>query len=264
MKKNVLVAITVLATCLPGLAFGQRELKIQVNGQEVKANPPAFAEANRTMVPLRFMAEELGYQVAWYQESQDILLIKENFKEKTFDQAIYLKLGDKEALLFDQGDVKKVYEASIREDFKTSNLSEPLKRAKKVKLDVVPVVKENRTFVPLRAIVELFQQKVTWNQEAYQVEIEAEQPKTDKEIAGSMLYSKLPEVYKKKPFALIDGDLDKALDPVKKNFYSFALVEDHKDHQVTVDRYGVDLNKGKFYRYDIVGNRWELDKNLNK
>jgi hypothetical protein len=49
-----------------------------VNGKEVKLDSPAYidVEASRTMVPLRFIAENLGYDVEWVETTRQVIITK--------------------------------------------------------------------------------------------------------------------------------------------------------------------------------------------
>lgn len=263
MKKKNMAALALALTCLPGLVFGQKDLKIQINGKTVESKPAAFVEDNRTLVPLRFVAENLDYQVTWFHTSQEILISKENPDQKSLDRVIYLKLGQKEAFVLAQEDLDAIYKAGTEEKHQREKIIQALARAKKVPLDVKPVIREERTFVPLRVVVELLQEKISWDQENYTIKIQAKEVKTDEEIAYTMLYTKLSSDYKKPPYKLFAVEADDFNPPIKTNFYRFDLVEDHPSHRLTLVRYGVDLNKGHFYSYDVNSDQWILDPKLN-
>ena len=47
-----------------------------VNGKKVSLDSPAFAENSRTYLPLRFVAENLGANVEWVQETQQVIITK--------------------------------------------------------------------------------------------------------------------------------------------------------------------------------------------
>lgn len=93
---------------------------------ENKAVMPYIKE-DRTMVPLRFIAEALGAEVVWNEATQEIQISKEN-------QIIKLYIG------------KDAY--YINEQV--------------CSLDAAPEIVESRTFVPLRAVSEAFLKHVTW------------------------------------------------------------------------------------------------------
>lgn len=102
-------------------------IKINVNGKEVQMDTKPYIENGRTMVPVRFISEALGLKVDWNGEVQTV----------SIDEKINLTIG----------------KAEIEKD------------GVKTKIDAPAVIKESRTFVPLRAIAEISGAKVDWNAE---------------------------------------------------------------------------------------------------
>lgn len=47
-----------------------------VNGAEVRLDSPAFIENNRTYTPVRFIAEELGADVEWFETDKKAVITK--------------------------------------------------------------------------------------------------------------------------------------------------------------------------------------------
>lgn len=262
-KRNVLVlALAILA--MPSMAFAQRDVKLEVNGKPVVSKPAAFISADRTMVPVRFVAEALDYQVVWNEGSRDILLTKMNFDTNKPEQALVLKTDAPRALVIEKKDVSAFYGATTKDTFTMADVEGYLNRAKVVNLELKPIIKEDRTFIPLRAVVELFGQRIFWDGATYTVSIEGNVAKTDEEIAGAWMYSKLPAEYKKSPFKLIDSMLTDRDALAKKHIYAYDVIEDRPDHIVTIARYRLDLNEGVFYRYDAAEDVWVRDPELNK
>ena len=263
MKKRNVLALTLALLVLPSMAFAQREVKLKVNGKPVVSKPAAFISADRTMVPVRFVAEALDYQVVWNEGSRDILLTKMNFDTNKPEQALVLKTDAPRALVIEKKDVSAFYEATTKDTFTMADVDGYLNRAEGVDLETKPIIKENRTFIPLRAVVELFGQRIFWDGATYTVSIEGNVAKTDEEIAGAWMYSKLPAEYKKPPFKLVDS-FDEDRDALaKKRIYAFDVIEDHPDHIVHAARYRLDLNKSVFYKYDAANDVWVRDPALN-
>ena len=264
MKKRNVLALTLVLLVLPSMAFAQRDVKLKVNGKPVVSKPAAFISADRTMVPVRFVAEALDYQVVWNEGSRDILLTKMNFDTNKPEQALVLKTDAPRALVIEKKDVSAFYEATTKDTFTMADVDEYLNRAEGVDLETKPIIKENRTFIPLRAVVELFDQKISWDDATSTVSIEGKVAKTDEEIAGAWMYSKLPAEYKKPPFKLIDSMLTDRDALAKKHIYAYDVIEDHPDHIVTIARYRLDLNASVFYKYDAAEDAWVRDPELNK
>lgn len=107
-------------------ANASSEIKIMVSGKEIKPETPAYIENGRTMVPLRFISEALGEKVDWNAETKSVII---------GDNKAVLAIGSKEI---------------------DAN-------GKKITIDSPAVIKNARTFVPLRAISEILGAKVDWD-----------------------------------------------------------------------------------------------------
>ena len=97
---------------------------------------PFISKENRTMVPLRFISESFGAQVNYDASNQSIELIFYNGR-------ITLQVGNKSAM------------ANGEEIF----------------LDSPPIIVNNRTFVPLRAIAELIKAEIYWDAKLQEVHL---------------------------------------------------------------------------------------------
>ena len=85
-------------------------------------------DKDRTLVPLRFISEKLEYTVDYEQTSNSVTLTKDN-------TTIKIEIG--------------------KEDYTVNN--------EKLKFDVAPTIINDRTFVPLRALSEIINMNVTWD-----------------------------------------------------------------------------------------------------
>ena len=107
--------------------------KVSVNGalkwvDKDNKNVVPYIENDRTMVPLRFISEALGAEVEWVAESRTINI--------SLDETnISMQIDNKEYTI---GDETK-------------------------EMDVAPVIREDRTMVPLRFVSEALNKSVYWN-----------------------------------------------------------------------------------------------------
>ena len=108
--------------------YKNNDVIVYANNKKIRFDEVPFIENNRTLVPLRAIFEALGATVDW---SDNTVIAK---KENT---TISIKIGSKEMTV--DGKIKK--------------------------LDVATRIKNSRTFVPLRAISEAFNNTVNWNGE---------------------------------------------------------------------------------------------------
>ncbi|MGG4461963.1 copper amine oxidase N-terminal domain-containing protein [Brevibacillus porteri] len=136
MRKGILVLL--VASLLVGtggavLAKGD-EVNVKVNGSLINfpdAKPYIDPTNSRTMVPARFVSEALGYQVFW-NEAHRKVIIQKTINGKGF--IVTLKEGENKAEV----------------------------DGKQVTFDAKAVIKDNRTFVPLRFVSESFGADVDW------------------------------------------------------------------------------------------------------
>lgn len=77
-KKNVISKILLLLLILSSLIFSgyktQKPIKIYINGQVVESDQPPLLIDNRTFVPIRVIAENLGAKVDYNQEDRIVTI----------------------------------------------------------------------------------------------------------------------------------------------------------------------------------------------
>lgn len=108
-------------------ANSSNDFLLFVNGKELQTED-MFAKDNRIFIPLRSVTEKLGYTVNYEPKDQSITVVNNKTNLK-------MKLDSKEYTVND----------------------------KEFKMDTTPVVKNNRTYVPIRFIGESFGVDVQWN-----------------------------------------------------------------------------------------------------
>ncbi len=134
MKKFSVVTITLvflMTLIIPVTVAANQvgDVKLSVNGQEIKPDVPPFIDSNsRTMVPLRFAAEALGSNVDWDADSKTVTVERDNTQ-------ISLVIGEKVAEV----------------------------NSELIDLDTNAIIKDQRTMVPLRFISEALGAKVEWD-----------------------------------------------------------------------------------------------------
>lgn len=127
----MLVMIVMLVNITPN-AYAQSPIKLVVDGKEIKADPEAFIKNDRTLVPIRVIAEELDAEVTWDNDKREVNISKE-------DMHVVLPIDS------------RLIEYTI--DAETSyNLS-----------DVAPLIKEGRTFVPIRLVSNALGIGIEWD-----------------------------------------------------------------------------------------------------
>ncbi len=170
MKKLISIVL-MLAMLVPAAAIAaDDEIKVLLDGERIEFDVQPIIENDCTLVPIRVIAEKFGAEVVW--KSPNILMIKEN-------EIIMLSIGSK-AMAID------VFDA--------------------VSLDTPPIIVNDRTLVPLRAISEAFDCDVQWDEKTRTVSITSSITVTSEPIDNytDKLMSELPqdENYVVSPFSL--------------------------------------------------------------
>ncbi len=177
-------------------------VKIFINGRLVEFNDSLgypFIEHNRTMIPLRAVAETFDACVNWNSKSRRAYVAKDN-------EYVRITIGEKEIKLYD-------------EDF----------RSKTYEMDVEAVIRNNRTYIPLRAVFECFGMNVRWDKNTRIAHIETIDENAfdnidfkDKEVFGIQDID-LTNVGK----IMYDGvEVDKSYVEILKNSNQYKVVED--------------------------------------
>lgn len=142
MKK--LVALALSSVCLlstVGLA-ADNEPSVYLDGTKMTFDVNPFIENDRTLVPFRGIFEAVGAEVEWDEETKTVIAVREKNGIATF---ITLQI---DSAAFINGEKKDI--------------------------DVPAKIVNDRTFVPLRFVVEALGEKVEWNSADYSVVITTE------------------------------------------------------------------------------------------
>lgn len=133
MKKIIFTLSLVLILALSTVvAFAQNEIIITVDSNKVEFNDdigyPFVDENNRTQVPFRATLEKYGATVSWDGEGRIASATKG-------DITVQIPIGEKYILKNDE----------------------------KIETDTVALISENRTYLPIRAVIEAFGSDVQWD-----------------------------------------------------------------------------------------------------
>lgn len=129
MKKRIislfLAIALVTALCVPAMAAQNTDLKVRVNGYlvEFPDGQPYIDENNRTMVPIRFVAEALDAEVEWDGPSKSAIINKG-------EVCVVIAIGESTITVTEAGETRIVT------------------------MDTCAVLNENRTFIPVRFVAE--------------------------------------------------------------------------------------------------------------
>ena len=145
MKKIGIIFCMIL---IVGLLFPEKVhaasiIRITINGKIVSFpdEKPFIDSNNRTMVPLRFVSQELGYQTVWNAKTNEVTIT---------DKKTTIKLKVNSNVLV------------------VNNTTQ--------KMDTKMILKNGRTFVPLRFVTQAFGAKLIFNSKTNQIDIQTSIP----------------------------------------------------------------------------------------
>lgn len=145
------------------------ETKVLVNGEEKSIDVAPFAVNGRTLVPLRFISETLGYEVYWINDKQEVSIRKND--GNILDQrakTLFLQINNHNVRIYNSRiSVNPII--SIPEQFKT--IIGKNKNKEEVYLDQPPITVNGRTMVPIRFISEQMGLTVNWDNETKSITI---------------------------------------------------------------------------------------------
>ena len=125
---SILAFLFILMTFTPKLCNAATSVRVLFNGNYLDFDVAPIIENDRTLAPFRKIGEALGAEIQWSQETKTVMAYEN-------DKTVILKIGDNTAY---------VNETPI-------------------KLDTPPIIKNDRTLVPIRFFSEAFGAIVSWD-----------------------------------------------------------------------------------------------------
>ncbi|CAG7591773.1 copper amine oxidase N-terminal domain-containing protein [Peptoniphilus senegalensis] len=178
-SKSIIFSLILLVFLFVNV-FAGKTPQIEYNGKIIKSDVQPFIQNERTMVPIRFISETLGYKVDWNNEERLVSITGK-------DTSLELKIGSKKAKV----------------------------NGKEVELDAPSIIKNERTFVPLRFVAENLKAEVKWDNDNFKVII------NDSSNSSILNLSSDEELYVKEVKSL-QNDLNKSIANLKSSFFENA------------------------------------------
>jgi len=153
LKRFVAATIIGLSLTVTSAVFAQSDLSMTLDGQVVNSDVPPFIQNDRTMVPVRFISEAFGADVYWDEGARLVTIEKDN------GVLIQLTIGS---------DTMEIVFTRRPEfiDHSDGVLRESWGRIRPMNLDVAAVIRDGRTFVPVRSIAEALGILTSWDAES--------------------------------------------------------------------------------------------------
>ena len=154
MNKKILsmaaaAAMAAAAVC-PVMSAESKTPKIIVDERELSFDdqgPVIMEETGRTLIPLRFVLESAGAKVQWDGEKKTVTVDSGDNRNR-----VILTIGSDEMEMY--------YYPSVK-DYVTETK----------KLDQMPVIMNDRTMIPVRAVLEAIGAKVDWDENDYVINV---------------------------------------------------------------------------------------------
>lgn len=183
MKKfrSILFSL-VLMIFVTSNVFAGRSPLIEYNGKIIKSDVNPYIQNERTMVPIRFISETLGYKVTWDNDKREVGISGK-------DTNISLTIDSTKAKV----------------------------NGKELKLDAPASIKKERTFVPLRFVAENLKAEVKWDNKNFKVIIN-----DNKGQGSSIIDLSSDEDKYVKEITSLQGDLNKSIKDLKLSFFDNA------------------------------------------
>lgn len=164
-KKSILLALLLVFT-FSFKVSASSDVYLVIDGKLIVDGSPAFIENDRTIVPVRFVAENLGYDVSWNGDSKTVSIVDSKTSKK-----IELTVDSKTAKIYDENS-----------------------KLKKIKLDTAAKNTYGRVYVPVRFIAESFGTQVTWD-DGWEAVIIGDPNKFNENIIKDFYNKNLPKEY---------------------------------------------------------------------
>ena len=159
MKKIIPIILLLTAVMSTSTALADENITVMLNGQAMDFDVATIIQNDRVLVPMRAIFEELHCSVDYTDiDGRQIITAKLNE-----NNSIGLVIGSDEMQIHNQ----------------------------KIKLDTAPIIVNDRTLVPLRAVSEAFDYDVNWDEDTKTVTISKEIPKTEYDILYGRLKVKI-------------------------------------------------------------------------
>ena len=142
MKKLLPLLLTALFLIMSSAAYAADDIAVYIDGERIEFDVEPQIINERTMVPMRKIFETLGAEVEWVPEPQMIFATRGA-------RCVLLQIGKS---------------AIAVKDFSTGEET-------RTQLDIAPVIVDERTLVPVRAISEAYGMAVEWDGETSSVYI---------------------------------------------------------------------------------------------
>ena len=183
MKKQLsLFLVLIMLTTICSYAIDD-EVKVFINDKRLAFDQPPIIVDGRTLVSIRAVCEALGADVYWYEEEQDICIVKNQTK-------LFLQIDSNVMTIVSCANFEEF--TNILQGVSLSDLN----KIKEVFLDVSPMIYNDRTLLPIRGVCEAFGAIVDYNEASKSILISCSQEWIEDKNRDIDFYEKLIDFIK--------------------------------------------------------------------
>ncbi len=140
MKKLISLLLTLGMMLSSVSVMAQKDVTVLKDGEELLFDVNPYIDVDTTMVPMRAIFESVGAKVTWDEETRTVIS------------------------LYEVGDEYRNLILQVGTDYAFLN-------GEKITMEKTAVIVGDRTFVPLRAVIETIGHDVSWDPDTYTVTI---------------------------------------------------------------------------------------------
>lgn len=158
-----------------------------INGNPFENDVAPIIKNDRTLLPIRLIAENLGASVGWDENSQMVSVIYISEDDKT-DSELNLKIGDSqiEKITINYDEIIPNLTPEQLENGVNYEEIQKYAHNSKIYLDSPAIVMNDRAYLPVRAVAEALDASVEWNERLQEVTILKKE--------GGLFYKDCPEL----------------------------------------------------------------------
>lgn len=172
MKRIISILLTMIMSISMGtFVFADESITIIVDGTPAvfPDAQPFIDENDRTQVPIGALAEILNVETEWDGNTNTAYIFAKEHKDSRVMKII---IGDRQLYISERADAEAPTDGLIFND-------ETVKTIETIEMDTAAVLKDSRTFIPIRYVADFFYYDVEWDAATANVNLIQQREKTE-------------------------------------------------------------------------------------
>ena len=155
MKKKIVslsLVLMILISLIPNHTYAEdQDITLIINGQEIQSDVPLFIENGRTMIPVRLISENLGFEVGFSQNKDTSVISIVNMQRMRYNPNE-----------FDDNRLNSILMTIGNNNIEIRNAKHAVEKT--IQSEVAPKIVNGRTFIPLRILAENMAVQIEWDE----------------------------------------------------------------------------------------------------